>query len=111
METLTKNSVENSTENTARQKVAESVLSMLERAEVIDIFGFLLYSWNLETLDCEDDEEVFSCNYTEDEGLIYEFSFSKQSLMEAKIFRNSIQMNDSTGDLVEISCYKMIPLE
>ena len=95
---------------TAAEKIAESVLDMLERAEILDVEGNLLHNWHLDTLNGEDDEEVFACSFTDEEGLIFEFSFTKKALTEAKIVQNSIEMMDDTGELVNITCYTLTPL-
>ena len=89
---------------------AEKVLDMLKRAEVLDVCGYLIHNWELGTMDGEDDEEVFACSFTDEEGLIFEFSYTKKALTEAKIVQNSIEMMDDTGELVNITCYTLTPL-
>ena len=84
---------------------------MLERAEVLDVNGYLIHSWDLETLDCEHDDAVLKFSYTDEEHLIFEFSFMKKALLEASIIENSISMVDSEGEMVDISCYKLTKLE
>ncbi len=85
-------------------------LDMLERAEVLDVNGYLLHNWNMDTLDCEDDESVVEFSYTNEEGEIFEFSFLKKDLVEASVVGHTISMVDSGGEMVDVSCYKLTKL-
>jgi hypothetical protein len=80
-------------------------LEILEKSEIIDIDGRLLSSWYLGTLDCEDDEAVFKSSYTDSEGNIYEYSFSKKTLMEASILGNRIIVRRPEMPLECDECY------
>jgi hypothetical protein len=83
---------------------------MLERSEVICVDGHVLSTWRLETLDCDEDEVVFECSYTDHEGLIFEFSFEKRALMDAVVSGNNIVMTDVTNDEVHITCCVLTPV-
>lgn len=85
-------------------------LELLEKSEVIEIDDFLLQSWHLDTLDCEDDESVLECSYTDEEGYIFEYSFSKKALLDATVENNSITMTDDTDEIVVINCYSLNPV-
>lgn len=80
-------------------------LEMLEKCSVIEIDGHLLHNWHLDTLDCDDDDSVFECSYTNEDGYIFEFVFLKKDIIAAEIHNNSITMKDDTGEEVEISCF------
>ena len=85
-------------------------LELLEKSEIIEVEDKLLHNWHLDSLDCDSDEIVFECSFTDEEGYIFEYSFSKESLMEAAIKRNVIIMKDDSGEEVEVSCYSLTPV-
>ncbi len=85
-------------------------LELLEKSEIIEVEDKLLHNWHLDSLDCENDEAVFECSFTDEEGYIFEYSFSKEALLEAVIKFNVITMKDDTGEEVEVSCYSLTPL-
>lgn len=85
-------------------------LELLENSEIIEIEDRLLHNWRLDTLDCESDEAVFECSFTDEEGYIFEYSFSKEALLGAATKRNVIIMKDNTGEEVEVSCYSLTPV-
>ncbi len=82
-------------------------LEMLERSEILDINGYLLSNWSLNTLDCEDSEEVFSFSYSDEEGYIFEFSFTKKSLLDATVKDHTLSVLDDTGEIIDIACYSL----
>jgi hypothetical protein len=82
-------------------------IEMLKNSEVIDIDGYVLSNWYIDTSDREDDESAFECFYSDVEGLFYEFFFSKKALMNAHIFKNKIFMADKYGDERVIACYTL----
>ena len=85
-------------------------LELLEKSEIIEVEDKLLHNWRLDSLDCDSDEIVFECSFTDEEGYIFEYSFSKESLMEAAIKRNVIIMKDDSGEEVEVICYSLTPV-
>ncbi|MEK6881113.1 MAG: hypothetical protein AABY22_15950 [Nanoarchaeota archaeon] len=90
--------------------------SLLNRASVIKVESFLLHNWQLEDykdwIDFEDDEPVFTCSYTKfEEGLTWDFEFTKKSFEDAKIVDNIIEMMDNKGELVMIKCFKLTSLK
>ena len=85
-------------------------LELLEKSKIIEVEDKLLHNWRLDSLDCDSDEIVFECSFTDEEGYIFEYSFSKESLMEAAIKRNVITMKDDSGEEVEVSCYSLTPV-
>ena len=85
-------------------------LELLEKSKIIEVEDKLLHNWRLDSLDCDSDEIVFECSFTDEEGYIFEYSFSKESLMEAAIKRNVIIMKDDSGEEVEVSCYSLTPV-
>ena len=85
-------------------------LELLEKSEIIEVEVNLLHKWHLDTLDCHSDEIVFECSFTDEEGYIFEYSFSKEALLEAVIKHNVITMKDDTGEEVEVSCYSLTPV-
>ena len=85
-------------------------LELLEKSKIIEVEDKLLHNWRLDSLDCDSDEIVFECSFTDEEGYIFEYSFSKESLMEAAIQRNVITMKDDSGEEVEVSCYSLTPV-
>ena len=85
-------------------------LEMLENSCVIEVHENLLHNWSLDSLDCDGGEIVFECSYTDSHSYIYEFSFSKDALMEAVIKDNNIIMKDDTGEEVEVGCYSLTPV-
>ena len=84
-------------------------LEMLEKCSVIELDGYLIHNWYLDTLDCDDDEMVFECSYNDEEGLITNFRFLKKDIITADIHNNCITMNDDTGEKAEISCFVLNP--
>jgi hypothetical protein len=85
-------------------------LELLEKSEIIEVEDRLLHNWHLDTLDCESDDVVLECSFTDEEGYIFEYSFSKEALLEAVIKYNVITMKDDTGEEVEVSCYSLTPV-
>ena len=85
-------------------------LELLEKSEIIEVEDKLLHNWHLDSLDCDSDEIVFECSFTDEDGYVFEYSFSKESLLEAAIKYNVITMKDDTGEEVEISCYSLTPV-
>ena len=85
-------------------------LGLLEKSEIIEVEDKLLHNWHLDSLDCDSDEIVFECSFTDEDGYVFEYSFSKESLLEAAIKYNVITMKDDTGEEVEISCYSLTPV-
>ena len=85
-------------------------LELLEKSEIIEVEDKLLHNWHLDSLDCDSDEIVFECSFTDEEGYIFEYSFSKKALLEAVIKRNVIIMKDDSGEEVEVSCYSLTPV-
>lgn len=91
-------------------------LELLENSEIIKIeagVGFyrpdVTVSRLDSSLDCENDEIVFECSFTDKEGYVFEYSFSKNALLEATIKCNVISMEDDTGEEVKLSCYILTP--
>ena len=93
-------------------KIAETcqVFKMIEASEVLDLGGVLFSSWNLETMDCDNDESVLSMEYTDSEGLVFEYFFTKKACLEASFEDNVITMIDDTDEKVEIACYSLAPI-
>jgi hypothetical protein len=85
-------------------------LELLEKSEIIEVEDKLLHNWHLDTLDCRSDEIVFECSFTDEEGYIFEYLFSKEALLEAVIKYNVITMKDDIGEDVEVSCYSLTPV-
>ena len=85
-------------------------LGLLEKSEIIEVEDKLLHNWHLDSLDCDSDEIVFECSFTDEDGYVFEYSFSKESLLEAAIKYNVITMKDDTGEEVEVSCYSLTPV-
>ena len=85
-------------------------LELLEKSEIIEVEDKLLHNWRLDSLDCDSDEIVFECSFTDEEGYIFEYSFSKEALLEAVIKRNVIIMKDDSGEEIEVSCYSLTPV-
>ena len=85
-------------------------LELLEKSEIIEVEDKLLHNWHLDSLDCDSDEIVFECSFTDEDGYVFEYSFSKESLLEAAIKYNVITMKDDTGEEVEVSCYSLTPV-
>ena len=85
-------------------------LELLEKSEIIEVEDKLLHNWHLDSLDCDSDEIVFECSFTDEEGYVFEYSFSKESILEAVIKYNVITMKDDTGEEVEVSCYSLTPV-
>ena len=85
-------------------------LELLEKSEIIEVEDKLLHNWRLDSLDCDSDEIVFECSFTDEEGYIFEYSFSKEALLEAVIKRNVIIMKDDSGEEVEVICYSLTPV-
>lgn len=86
-------------------------LTMFAQAEVLDVNGYLIHNWNLETLDCNDDDSVLDFSYTDEDGYIFEFAFWKKSLLEASIRGHTISMVDDVGEMIDIACYSLSALE
>ncbi len=82
-------------------------LAILERTEILDVNGYLISRWHLDTLDSE--EAVLEFSYTDDEGYIFEFSFNRKSVEEASVVEHTISMVDSVGEIVDIACYVLAP--
>lgn len=85
-------------------------LELLEKSEIIEVEDKLLHNWHLDSLDCDSDEIVFECSFTDEEGYIFEYSFSKEAILEAVIKHNVITMKDESGEEVEVSCYSLTPV-
>ena len=85
-------------------------LELLENSEIIEVEDKLLHNWHLDSLDCDSDEIVFECSFTDEDGYVFEYSFSKEALLEAVIKYNVITMKDDTGEEVEVSCYSLTPV-
>ena len=68
-------------------------LELLEKSEIIEVEDKLLHNWHLDSLDCDSDEIVFECSFTDEEGYIFEYSFSKEALLEAVIKDNKRKDN------------------
>jgi len=85
-------------------------LELLEKSEIIEVEDKLLHNWHLDSLDCDSNEIVFECSFTDEEGYIFEYSFSKEALLEAVMKYNVITMKDDTGEEVEVSCYSLSPV-
>ena len=85
-------------------------LELLEKSEIIEVEDKLLHNWRLDSLDCDSDEIVFECSFTDEEGYIFLYSFSKEALLEAVIKHNVIIMKDDAGEEVEVSCYSLTPV-
>ena len=85
-------------------------LGLLEKSEIIEVEDKLLHNWHLDSLDCDSDEIVFECSFTDEDGYVFEYSFSKESLLEAAIKYNVITMKDDSGEEVEVSCYSLTPV-
>ena len=85
-------------------------LELLEKSEIIEVEDKLLHNWHLDSLDCDSDEIVFECSFTDEDGYVFEYSFSKESLLEAAIKYNVITMKDDSGEEVEVSCYSLTPV-
>lgn len=87
-------------------------LDLLERAEILDVNGYLIHNWNLEVLDENNqDESVFDFSYTDEEGYIFTFSFVAKNLLEASVVGHTISMMDDTGEMVDVACYVLSALE
>lgn len=85
-------------------------VEMLEQSEVLSIYENLIHNWQLDTLDCEDDESVFECSFTDEEGYVIEFVFTKKALVNAEIKGHSIFMIDDTDEEVEVNCFSLTPV-
>lgn len=86
-------------------------LEFLEKSEIIEIEGHLLHNWRLETLDCSDDEGVFECSFTDEDGYIFEYGFTKEALLNAVVNGNIITLMDDTDEKVVIGCFNLTPVQ
>jgi hypothetical protein len=96
---------------TQTQEILCPAMDLLARASIIEINGYLLHSWQLDAMNGEDDEVVFECSYTDDEGYIFEFAFTEKAMKEASIKGHFLQMMDNEGQLVDIGLYSLKPLD
>lgn len=77
-----------------------------------DVGGFFLQAENAaEFFNLHDNDETFSCSYTDEKGYIFQFSFSKKSLVEAAVDENLITITDDGGQTVDIACFELKALD
>ena len=92
---------------------------LLVRAEILRVNGvlvngnnFLLRAGNVAAFFSlrDDDEALFLCSYLDETGMKY-FSFSKKSLVEAKVKQgwsgSLIYITDCEGQTVDIACFEL----
>jgi hypothetical protein len=92
----------------------QKALKMLACASILSVNGVLIHNWDgdIESRmdDAEDDKEiVFEFSYTDaEEGLIFEFEFTKKDFLEVKVLDNQVQLVDATGEMIKIDCLSLI---
>lgn len=93
----------------------ERALDMLNAATILDVSGYLIHNWivnNFEELeDFEDDDVIFSCSHTDENGYVFEFEFNKENFNDVKVVNHGISLVDNTGQIVDINCFKLEPLK
>ena len=91
----------------------KNLIDALGAATILQVDGYLLDNWNVESDLFEDDDAiVLEFSYTDSDGLTFEFQFSKKALEEAVVsgFANSqIRVVDNTNTPVTFVLFDLKP--
>lgn len=84
---------------------------LLIDSDLLKINDYYLHSWNLDTITSYDDNcIVLDFNYVDHDGYEFIYEFTHDALEKALINGNTITLNDTEGAIVEIKCYKLLPV-
>lgn len=86
-----------------------NIFELLKKADVLKVDDFLLSHWHCE-FDVDDDDTALEFNYTDAEGLIYQFEFTKESLNQANFRDGNAFIVDTNNDIVEITFFTLTKL-
>lgn len=95
------------TKTIAAKSPVEKLLSL---SDEIVVDGYHLQSWNLDTDSSDGDFIALDFSYTDAEGYDFIYEFTQNELEKAVINGNTITLNDTEGAIVEITCYKLVPV-
>ena len=84
------------------------IIKALETAEILGVFDYLIHNWEVGD---EDSGFALEFSFSDEEGLLFEFSFDWEALDNAVISDNCVTMTDSEGESVDIYLYSLTLLE
>ena len=90
----------------------KNLIDALGAATILQVDGYLLDKWNVESEMEDDGDIVLEFSYTDSDGLTFEFQFSKKALEEAVVsgFANSqIRVVDNTNTPVTFVLFDLKP--
>ena len=90
--------------------MTRSAFELIEQAEVLVVNKIVIYKWSYDAHDEDEDSPIFECMAGDDEGYIYEFGVMKPAMADAVVEGNLITVVDTTGEKIEIVCYKLTPV-
>ncbi len=91
----------------------KNLIDALGNATILQVDGYLLDNWQTESeLLVDDDDVVLEFSYTDSDGLMFEFQFTKKALEEAVVSgvaNNRIQAMDATNERVTFDLFDLTP--
>lgn len=90
----------------------KNLITSLEAASILQVDGYSVHNWNVESEFEDDDDIVLEFSYTDSDGLIFEFQFSKKALEEAVVsgsMNNRIRAVDVTKAIVVFELFDLTP--
>jgi hypothetical protein len=90
----------------------KNLITALGSAIILQVDGYMLHNWNVESEFEDDDDIVLEFSYTDSEGLTFEFQFSKKALEEAVVsglMNNRVRAVDVTKAIVVFDLFDLTP--